>query len=103
MADTPDIAKIVSLIMENPSLVAEIADMAKGAARNDGEGEEVKEVADESVQPVSAPTISRDEPKRVHRMRLAAAMKPYLSAERAQAIDAMMSIVDILEVVRGKG
>lgn len=102
MADTPDIAKIVSLIMENPSLVAEIADMAKGATGNEGEGEEVKATADESAESVSAHVISQDEPKRVHRMRLAAAMKPYLSTERAKAIDAMMSIVDILEVVRGK-
>ena len=102
MAGTPDIAKIVSMIMENPTLVSEIAGMVK----SDEEDTEVaipQSVADDAVKAVSTETHESGEPRRVHRIRLAAAMKPYLSKERAQAIDAMMSIADILEVARGKG
>ena len=102
MASTPDIGKIVSMIMENPSLVSEIAGMVKsGTESNETEHAAVADDTGER-ESISAGVEPAEEPRRVHRIRLAAAMKPYLSKERAQAIDAMMSIADILEVARGK-
>ena len=100
MQDTPDIGSIVSMIMENPRLVSEIAEMAKAR--------ESKSESDEASAPVTAapePEVKEDsgEPRRLHRIKLANAMKPYLSKERARAIDAMMSIADILDITIRRG
>lgn len=99
MADTPDISSIVSMILENPELVAKISAMAKGVGAGDTPPEEKEETAPISAQPISDLAGER----RIHRAKLASAMKPYLSKERAQAIDTMMSIADILELTRGRG
>ena len=100
MADTPDVSTIVNMILENPSLVAQIAAMAKGA---DGEASSAPSEKDEDVAvPTVGPARDPRAERRLHRSQLASAMKPYLSKERAQAIDTMMSIADILELTRGK-
>ena len=94
MSDAPDLSKIVNLIMENPSLIAEISALAKKDAESEGES-----VAPESV-PSAAPP-SPEGTRRIHRSRLIGAMKPYLSEERQRAVDTMMTIVDILDAQRG--
>ena len=97
MADMPDLSRIVGMIMENPGLVNEIAAMAKNA--------EAAPEAPEEPKPQAAPTPraeGTESERRVHRSRLASAMKPYLSKERARAIDTMMSIADILDMTRGR-
>ena len=98
MADAPDLSTVVNMIMENPELVAKIAAMAKGK----DETPEISEPATEASAPVSIAAESGGNDRRIHRARLASAMKPYLSPERAQAIDTMMSIADILELSRRK-
>jgi len=102
MSETPDVSKIVSLIMQNPSLIEQISNLAKeeGAIPE----EEAKEVAQEPTipEPKAEPTNAAEasvEPKRLHRARLLEAMKPYLSESRSHAIDSMISIVDILEMM----
>ena len=98
MADTPDLAKIVNMIMENPSLVSQISAMAKGSEET--KSEDASEVHAESA-PTSAEAV---EPSRsANRARLLGAMKPYLSKERARAIDTMISIAEILEISRRRG
>lgn len=99
MADTPDISSVVNMILENPELVAKISAMAKGMGSGEAPPEEKEEAAPISASPISDSTNE----KRIHRAKLASAMKPYLSRERAQAIDTMMSIADILELTRGRG
>ena len=98
----PDLSKIVNLIMENPSLIAEISALAK---KNDEslqqtvsvtEKEEKEDTA--SVSASTLPTVTRSE----KRQRLLSAMKPYLKDERSRAIDSMLSIVEILDMIRSK-
>ena len=96
MADTPDLARIVNMIMENPSLVAEISAMAKSAS--EGESTESKEPKAESPTPTASEVSATS--KSANRARLLGAMKPYLSKERAQAIDTMIGIAEILEISR---
>ena len=105
MADTPDLSRIVSLIMENPDLIEQISALVKKETPEEEKTEEIKEeipeqpkempITEESV-PISAM------PKRAKRNQLLGAMKPYLSDERSKAIDSMMSIADILEMMRGR-
>ena len=101
MQDTPDLSKIISVIMQNPALVSEIASLATSS--------KVTEAKEESAPIVTAdPTasevrIAESEPQRTnvktHRRELLNAMKPYLSETRRGALDSMSSILDIIDVM----
>ena len=97
MAET-DLSKIVNLIMENPALVEQIRGLAKkGEEETSSSANEVME----TEKTESAPLVKSEEnPSRIRRRELLSALKPYLSETRAGAIDSMMSIADILEVMR---
>ena len=99
MSDMPDLSKIVGLIMENPELISKIQGLAKGTEI--AQESEVKPVAEVRDEPAAA-TI--ENPPRLEardrRNRLLYAMKPYLSSERAKAIDSMMSVADIIDMMK---
>ena len=101
MADTPDIGKIIGLIMENPDLISRISSLAKGA-----EAEAEKEsVAVESNEPTpaaeaAAAPVAREGSSKINRHRLLSAMKPYLSEERCRAIDSMSAIGEIFDAMK---
>ena len=97
---TPDLSRIVNLIMENPRLIEEISALAKG------DGEIKSPDADEKTE-LPSPTVAEatygvGTPSRERRTELLSALKPYLSSERQRAIDSMISIADILDTVRRK-
>ena len=98
---TPDIGSIVSMIMSNPALVEQIAGMAKSAQSEEANTEETVEITNPPTsEPRETPPLGGE--RRIHRVKLANAMKPYLSEGRRRAIDAMMSIADILDITREK-
>lgn len=104
MADTPDLSRVISMIMNNPKLVEEISEMAKGEVPADTDVPEAATEVHSTVTPASAdvrmPGVGRRHEQRV---KLLGAMKAYLSPERARAVDTMMNILDILEVTGGRG
>ena len=79
--------------MENPQLIEQISALAK---------QEPKESVEPSAEKVveadadTYPAVSH----RNERARLLGALKPYVSSERAKAIDSVISIADILEVMK---
>lgn len=90
---TPDISKIVSLIMENPHIIEEISALA-GAETEAPRVEEKTE---------SIPTYKEAQtPSRERRAQLLSALKPYLSGERQKAVDSMITFADIFDTMRGK-
>jgi hypothetical protein len=96
-----DIGRFVGLIMENPALIEQIASLAKGQESSATEPVEANEPiqsvkAEEPPQPVSQPIYTQGS----DRARLLGALKPYLSDERAKAIDSMISIVDVLSMMK---
>ena len=102
-----DIGKVVSLIMENPALIEQISRLAKGdVATEEPTVPETLDVPEESVKENSvsvSQTPLYDAPiGRKDRARLLCALKPYVSNERAKAIDSMISIVDILDMMRSR-
>ena len=103
MQDTPDLSKIIGLIMQNPSLIEQISALAKSGTSS--EPEVSVEPAGES-ETVTEPTVSTvsEAPghSKTRRKELLNAMKPYLSEGRRTAIDSMSSILDILEVMKRK-
>lgn len=92
-----DLSKIVGLIMENPSLIAEIKALAEkeggDAPKPDGPKEEPKAVI--ASNETAAPPRSK-------RRELLSALKPYLSDERCKAVDQMISLGEILDMMRNK-
>ncbi len=114
MADTPDLSKIIGLIMENPDLIARIQGLAKGEAA--ASADEAKEPPSIQEPTIATQTSTATEPKeekvvatssdyygpREKRSKLLYAMKPYLSTERAKAIDSMLSVAEILDMMRSK-
>lgn len=97
MADTPDLSRVINMIMENPSLVAQISAMANGISEDKPPEDAPSETATPVIAEAQAP-----ERHGSNRARLLSAMKPYLSKERGRAIDTMISIAEILEISRGR-
>lgn len=103
MENTPDISKIIGVIMQNPSLISEIAKLANQATETEastdgGDVQRIEEAAETVSQPIEAATPKR----RPHRKELLNAMKPYLSEKRRGALDSVASIFDILDVMMRK-
>ncbi len=94
-----DISKIVGLIMQNPTLIEQIKSLADEKSVEKNEVETVaEEPRDTAPEETAAPRI--DGTNKSKRRELLSALKPYLSNERSHAIDAMMSISDILDMVK---
>ncbi len=102
-----DIGKVVELIMENPQLIAQISSLAKqkesSITSEEMEDAEAKpQEAAEDATAVSQPTYTPSVQKRSNRSQLFCALKPYVSGERAKAIDSMLAIADILDMMRAR-
>lgn len=91
-----DIGKIVGLIMENPALIEQISALAKNESKEPTKAQEEATVNAEPIEDTYKASAS----PRLERARLLGALKPYVSGERAKAIDSMISIADILDVMR---
>lgn len=109
MAET-DLSKIVNLIMENPKLIEEIKNLSAEKEKPvsaEPDKEELSSTTEKS-ESVAAPAVTYDNTgsiggiSRIRRKDLLLALKPYVSEERGRAIDSMMSIADILEMMRSK-
>lgn len=105
-----DLSKIVNLIMENPKLIEEIKNLGADKAQTEEPAsvtEDVpipeKETAAEADNKVTYESVSSNlGANRIRRKDLLLALKPYVSEERGRAIDSMMSIADILDMMRSK-
>lgn len=105
MAEGADLGKIVSLIMENPRLIEEISNLGKAHNNEPAADTPPLEKSDDtrvqSVQGDATDGIVRPKSSK-NRSQLLFALKPYVSVERAQAIDSMLSIVEILDAMKGR-
>lgn len=105
MKETPDIGRIIQLIMENPSLVEEISRLASSDSENTA-SEATAQPSPTSVEmteaPTPPPTVRTEAPARAKRAQLLGALKPYVSAERAKAIDSMISVAEILDMMKAR-
>ena len=99
MSDTPDLSKIIGLIMNNPSLISEISKIA-GQSSDMGD-EEPKQTDRASAAIAPAEGHIPTDTKRERRHKLLQAMKPYLKSERANALDTLTSILEVFQTVKG--
>ena len=98
--------------MENPGLVEEISKLASKDQQSESSAAEsempeamaeipllVPEKAKAPEEkPVSAPPLMA----KARRAQLLGALKPYVSAERAKAIDSMISVAEILDMMKAR-
>ena len=102
-AKAPDLSRIVGLIMENPRLIEEISSLMK----KDSDAEE-KPITHEAELPEITGNAAEDSPpsdtaeRAQRRSRLLGALKPYLSKERARAIDSMISISEMIDLMKAR-
>ena len=100
-----DISTVISVIMENPKLIEEISALVSTKEAQNEPNENISaKPAEETVAPVeeSLPTYAAPAYNRGSRAQLLGALKPYVSKERAKAIDSMLSIADILDMMRAR-
>ena len=102
-----DLSKVIGLIMENPSLVEQISSLVKQSSTENKPEDippatEETSVLKEENEPKAEPTYSPIIGQRNNRAQLLGALKPYVSKERAKAIDSMISIADILDMMKAR-
>ncbi len=96
---TPDISRIISVLMENPELIEQISALAAEKKEEEPTPAPPEEERTETVSASAKPEASSIHSRREQ---LLSALKPYLSDERQKAIDSMMTFADILDAVRRK-
>ena len=95
MDGTPDLATMVKLIMDNPTIMEQISAMAGKRSESEPSANIASEErADARTSEISTPVSQRSEAS--NRSRLISAMKPYLSENRAKAVESMLMVADIL-------
>ena len=106
----PDISRIINLIMENPKLIEEITALAKKDAAENADAdsksdlptnEEIEDKNSKSIKGSAEPTYPGVSGNK-NRARLLSAFKPYLSGQRAKAVDSIITIADILDVMKSR-
>ncbi len=102
---TPDISRVIELIMQNPSLISEIQGMIKQDEAPAQVTEAAAETAPEPIKEVPTAentSLQQDISAKARRSQLLSAMKSYVSSERARAIDSMLAVAEILEVMKAR-
>ena len=104
---TPDLSKVISLIMENPRLIEEISGLVKKSEEEPESTEPKKGEDTVSEKANEAYALPTPQPPQAHgarqnRRELMSALKPYVSESRRRALDSFMSIADILEMMRSR-
>ena len=110
-----DISKLMSIIAEHPELVESIKSIAEGvgisdtprdaSAENSSADISQETVSDTPLEPGTASEVSYTPPRAngfshgKKRQNLLCAIKPYVSPSRAAAIDTMLSLFDIINLL----
>ena len=102
MESTPDLSRIVNLIMQNPELIEQISALARSEQTDEADEAHTDDVVKEDVETIADVSKTPRRDMRSHRHELLSAMKPYLSEGRRSALDSMSSILDIIDVMSHK-
>lgn len=103
MDSTQDISKIIGIIMENPDIIEKIKALAD---KSDSQTNEKSEPLPPGEQKPKAEAVSASADTehrgavKQRRHELLSALKPYVKSERARAIDTMLSVIDVIDVMK---
>ncbi len=108
-----DISKILGIIMENPEIIEKIKDLAATSKNEDTkeasesaavkisdapESDLPKDVDNTSIETSAKPAVNTKK----KRHDLLCAIKPYVSEGRGKAIDTMLSVIDVLDIMKAR-
>ena len=103
-----DISKMMGLIMENPEIIEKIKSLMKEKQSDETDGQTQKsESIKPKEEPVSATSERTDDTykkqsSKKRRNELLSALKPYVSSERSRAIDTMLSVIEVIDIMKEK-
>ena len=105
MGENQDISKIIGIIMENPDIIARIRSLADESdirsAPSAAESSVTNERDTVSVSGSTHECKSQTSAEANRRRReLLTALKPYVKCERARAIDTMLTVIDVIGVMK---
>ena len=108
MGENQDISKIIGIIMENPDIIEKIKNLASSDDNADGYVHSSASVNDEKTSGAREQAIKTDTESvfsektqsKKRRNELLRALKPYVKSERARAIDTMLSVIDVIDVMK---
>lgn len=92
-----DVSKIVTVLTENPALLAQIKGLIEKEEAKDSFTSDSQKT---DASPVSAAPSLQDTGSTKRRGQLLCALKPYVSEGRARAIDTMMTFSQILDMMK---
>lgn len=115
MENGADISKMIGILMQNPELLSQIKALMSGSAQTQSSSEPTDRTANDIstqiqaqsvIQPTDIPTANEAandaELHKKRRNELMRALKPYVSGKRAEAIDSMLSIVEVFSIMKEK-
>lgn len=98
----PDLSGMLSKVMTNPDAVAMLSSLLGNQMPKMKDEEKKEDVAEEKeVIALPAPR-AKENSTREKRRRLLLALKPFLSSERASAIDRILMITDALSLLQNE-
>ena len=111
MEGMADISRILGIIMENPEIIEKIRQMAQTDDTSETEIETSASPAPQEAQPAENEEKETDSPKasappreydKKRRHDLLCAITPYVSPQRSRAIDTMLSVVEVFEIMKAR-
>lgn len=108
-----DISKILGIIMENPEIIEKIKDLA-ASSKNDSSEEAAEATFSKNSDTVDSESQINTDKTTVEaaakpaintkkkRHDLLCAIKPYVSEGRGKAIDTMLSVIDVLDIMKAR-
>ena len=99
---SPDLSRIVSLIMQNPELIRQIEDLAKQDKEIPETEQNLQPLQKEETESVPTVALPMQDSKREKRTRLLSALRPYVSEKRSKTLDTLIGAMDLFDII-GRG
>ena len=106
-----DISKVIAAIMQNPELITEIKNLMGNSSqvaqtepsqKSEEASVRLPDISEETNDTRPTESTQGEDLSKKRRRELMRALKPYVSKERSQAIDSMLSIVEVFSIIREK-
>ena len=99
----PDLSGILARVAENPQAMSMLASLLGGAPKKDFSEDATPKTEEKDLLPAFIPQKSQKSKKDEDRRRLLLALKPFLSRERCQVLEALLLVLDTISLLpRGK-
>ena len=107
MQDTGDISKMISILMQNPDIIERVKALAEKTedSKNFGTVDSTELLTESNKEDNNTANLKEESnvhTERDRRQKLLSAIKPYLSRERGKAIDTMLSVIEVFDIIKAR-